>query len=292
MFYGRDVPVTPYYIKNKAELDEKFREMPLAQRQLIQRIDGRGNVIMYEPDSKSSRNIMSVLDAVFKMDGFEAIEAYDQRLLRTHEYKCHLPDFTDLSFDPRLSCKKVKYDNYEQEFSRIYYADFETDVITNPACHKPYLCCVISKLETGQIEKFAITENFANNLLACLEHNSLCYFHNLKYDACQFMNDVTEFDPPTPIIRNGKIMKLKFVQRDSEGKIVKRVTFVDSYSIIPARLKNFAGMFKLDVHKEFMPYKLYTLAMIEKNVIPLEDFLTAFEGKKREKIPEIMKSVR
>ena len=40
--------------------------------------------------------------------------------------------------------------------------------------------------------------------------------------------------------------------------IEKRLTFRNSYSIIPAALASFGKMFQLNVHKEVMAYKTYT----------------------------------
>ena len=100
--------------------------------------------------------------------------------------------------------------------------------------------------------------NIANELLNYLIDDSITYFHNLKYDVCFFINtpgwhvDITE--------RNGTVLKV--VMQNYIGKKVnknnKTLTFKNSYSIIPAPLRDFAQMFQLDVHKEIMPYKLYT----------------------------------
>ena len=51
-------------------------------------------------------------------------------------------------------------------------------------------------------------------------------------------------------IKNGKEVNKKVIE--------KRLVFRNSYSIIPAPLKDFATMFNLNVHKEVMAYKLYT----------------------------------
>jgi hypothetical protein len=208
--------------------------------------------------------------------------------MQTVEYANSLPDFTDLKFDPGLSCREVKHVNYDVEYTRTYYADFETDVSQNP--HKPYLCCVVSRRPedpNGKPEKAIITEDFANVLADYLEDGSLCYFHNLKYDACQFMSDVTEFEPPKMLERNGKIMKLTFTKLGEDKKICKKITFIDSYSIISTKLKKFGEMFKLKdldgnpLHKELMPYKLYTQDMMKTRVIPYQWFVDAFPEKKR-----------
>jgi hypothetical protein len=220
------------------------------------------------------RNIMQVLDAIFEKDGFQVIEAYDQEILRTSEYANSLPDFQDLTFSPSLSCREVTHVRYDTHFSRTYYADFETIVnVPLGEAHKPYLCCVVSRRDDGKIEKTVIKEDFANSLLDYLEDESLCYFHNLKYDACQFMSDVTDYQPPKMLERNGKIMKLTFTKLGPDNKVCKKVTFMDSYSIISAPLKKFGEMFKLEIHKELCPYNLYTEETIAQRILPYQAFV-------------------
>ena len=54
--------------------------------------------------------------------------------------------------------------------------------------------------------------------------------------------------------------------------IIKRLTFRDSYSLIPAPLSRLANIFNLIVHKEIMLYKLYTAANINRKMIPFNEF--------------------
>jgi hypothetical protein len=183
MFYGEEVPVTPYYVKNKKMIDEKFPTLLQEERQIITQVDRNGDPVFIVLNSWT-RNIMPVLDAMFEMEYFRKIEAYDQDLIRTCEYKNALPDFVNLEYDPRLCCRESTKRFYDHEYSRVYYADFETDPTPRrPNPHIPYLCCVISRLG-NEIERIAITKNFGNNLLNCLnnlENDSLCYFHNIQY---------------------------------------------------------------------------------------------------------------
>ena len=61
----------------------------------------------------------------------------------------------------------------------------------------------------------------------------------------------------------------KYSAKDKNNKIrlLKKLTFKNSYSIIPAPLRDFASMFKLNVHKEIMAYKLYIQKNINKELI-------------------------
>ena len=61
----------------------------------------------------------------------------------------------------------------------------------------------------------------------------------------------------------------KYSEKDKHNrtKLLKKLTFKNSYSIIPAPLRDFASMFKLNVHKEIMAYKLYTEKNLNKKLI-------------------------
>lgn len=120
-------------------------------------------------------------------------------ILNTCEFDNHLNDYVDLKYNAEFCCKLE--DNAPKKvtkWSKIYYADFETDVTVNP--HKPFLCCLCHKKEEdGKLmgKKFTDYEmpdsggstNIAMDLLNYLQHNSLTYFYNLKYEAYFFINE-------------------------------------------------------------------------------------------------------
>lgn len=64
-----------------------------------------------------------------------------------------------------------------------------------------------------------------------------------------------------------QVIMLKYAQN---GKLVKKLTFRISYSIIPSALRNFESMFNLDVHKEVLANRLYTEENIHKAVLKRE----------------------
>ena len=119
-------------------------------------------------------------------------------------------------------------------------------------------------------------ENIDRQLLNYLYNNSLTYFHNLKYDGCFFINtpgwktQITE--------RTGTVLQVIMLKYASNGKLVKKLTFRNSYSIIPSALRNFASMFNLDVHKEVMAYKIYTEENIQKAVLPINEFYEQYRN--------------
>ena len=161
------------------------------------------------------------------------------------------------------------------QWSKIYYADFETDTTTNP--HDPYLCCICHKNECGKLIGNKFTgENISSQLLNYLQHNSLTYFHNLKYDACFFINDEEWNSAVTQ--RSGTVLqiimtkKMTYMKEGKEITWTKRLTFRNSYSLIPAPLRAFASMFNLKVHKEIMAYKIYTKANRQRGSVTIKEF--------------------
>ena len=211
---------------------------------------------------------MHILRKLFAEGMFREINACEMNILSTNEYTNSLNDYVDLDYDVSLCCKPIdsNEDKKPRKWSRIYYSDFETDTTQSP--HIPYLNCTVYR--TGnQIHKMVFEgENIAERLLKSLESNSLTYFHNLKYDACFFINtpgwdvQITE--------RTGTILQIVLTKYKQIGKatvIDKRLTFRNSYSIIPAPLRSFADMFHLEVHKEVMAYRLYTEHNIKRRYI-------------------------
>ncbi|KAK8871719.1 hypothetical protein M9Y10_007459 [Tritrichomonas musculus] len=144
--------------------------------------------------------------------------------------------------------------------------------------HKPYLCSIYD----GKNTKPYTGDDIAKRFLDDLPNHSLTYFHNLKYDVCFFI------DEPywtTHVIKSGgtilqAVMKqpktIRYWNKETHSyktkDIIKRLTFRDSYSLIPAPLSRLANIFNLIVHKEIMLYKLYTAANINRKMIPFNEF--------------------
>ena len=277
-----NVPLTTYYITHKNELDKKFEHITLEKRQLIKGINKNGHPIY----KNQGTLILTILRKMFELNLFREINTYEYQLLETCEYNNKLNDYTDLDYNEHLCTREAGKQNNFIKKRRIYYADFETDVTVSP--HVPYLCCVATKEKDKTFIKTFTGNDIANELLNHLIDESITYFHNLKYDVCFFINtpgwyvDITE--------RNGTVLKV--VMQNYIGNKVdknnKTLTFKNSYSIIPAPLRDFAQMFQLDVHKEIMPYRLYTEKNLNKKLIdPLLQYYN--ENKDRLSINEFHK---
>ena len=120
-----------------------------------------------------------------------------------------------------------------------------------------------------------------------LQNNSITYFHNLKYDVCFFIN--TPAWKVNIAERSGTVLKVvtsKYSLKDKHHRtrLLKKLTFKNSYSIIPAPLRDFASMFKLNVHKEIMTYKLYTERNINKQLIDPPIFQLQYYKENRDRL--------
>ena len=250
---NKKVKASTYYVKNYKYLNN----LAIPDRTLISSISKNGKPSYKKDGTKLMKILRTMLDnGLLK-------ELNTTLLQNTCEYSNHLNDYTDLEYDSDLSCKAITINDEEpRRYSVIYYSDFETNV--SEEVHKPYLN-VTTYIENNKPHYKVFTgENIPTRFLASLKHNSLTWFHNLKYDACFFINcpgwevNITE--------RNGTILQIT-MYKYINGNIYKKLTFKNSYSIIPAPLRSFANMFELDVHKEIMAYKLYTHRNISRKTI-------------------------
>ena len=283
----KPIPVTTYYLRNQKKIDEKYANVPIENRQLI-----RGETASSAKYANEGTLPMKIFRQMFELNLFREIKDCEMDILGTCEYDNHLNDYTDLNYDETLCCQLIDNKTKEpQRWTEIYYSDFETDVTVSP--HKPYLNCTVRRSGNEMMFITFVGDTISNDLLNYLKDGSLTYFHNLKYDACFFINTpgwevrITE--------RTGTILQLILTKyslqtvtdQNGKSKTIRRkdktLTFRNSYSIIPAPLKSFADMFHLNVHKEVMAYKLYTERNIKRgNVSALEFQLQYYFEKKNE----------
>jgi DNA polymerase elongation subunit (family B) len=257
------LPITTFYLRNKDYIDEHYAKNP--RKMTIRSMNPK---VHYKSDGTY---VLKLLKQMFELNMFEPITAYDQDIIQTCEFVNKLEDYIDLDYDPSLCTREIKTKAFEKLWSRIYYADFESDPTVNP--HKAYLCCVAYAARKSREVKSFKGETMIDDLLDFLWPNSLTYYHNLQYDACFIINKAKDYEISI-IKRDSSIKKLILTHKTSR----KRLTFHDSYSVIPAKLRDFAGMFNLTVQKEYMAYKAYTTENIEKRVIPFNEFLEYYDA--------------
>ena len=293
----RKIPATTYYLEHAEELRKKFPSLPLNRLMLIKKITK--NQPEYEEEGTSP---MRIFHKMFELNLFEEIKACEMNILNTTEYD-HLADYESLDYIQELCTDLI--DSTEEKkkaktWTRIYYSDFETDSTVSP--HIPYLNCTVYR-DGQNIHKLSFTgDDIGKKLLDYLVNGSLTYFHNLKYDACFFINtpdwktEITERSGTVLQITMTKYIVKEWTDKKSNTKqhsrsILKRLVFRNSYSIIPAALRNFASMFNLDVHKEVMAYKIYTQRNLNRKLIPAMEFQLQYfaENQDRLTLPEIKK---
>lgn len=142
--------------------------------------------------------------------------------------------------------KKIKKDKQDRD---IYYADTEafTSGIDHElfklgfGCMKYKIISVYCVLDAGHRNKDCPRKSMMTMFLKEItkngRRNALCYFHNLKYDACLFEKYVPNIY--NPVKRGGRVYKL------SVSFMGKTVEFVDSYALLQFSLDKFNTAFKL-----------------------------------------------
>ena len=269
MIYKR-IPCSIYYLEHFEELDKKFPNMPLEKRCLIMKLHPNGKTVKKYSDGNAYP--LTIFRKMFELNLLKEIQSCEMDILNTTEYD-NLNDYETLEY-PKDLCLKLISNNdkekKEKKWSRIYYSDFETDPTVSP--HEPYLNCTVFR-DKANIHKVSfIGNNCGEKLLNYLLNGSLTYFHNLKYDVCFFINtpgwktEITE--------RSGTVLQVIMLKYDEKNtsKLIKQLTFRNSYSIIPSALRNFADMFNLEVHKEVMAYRLYTKENRDKKFVEEKEF--------------------
>ena len=263
------LPITKYYIEHKDRIDRKYKKIPIAERQLIKNSKG---------EKSEGTGLTTTLLTMFEHGFFREINQCEQGILSTCEFDNHLNDYVNLSYDEESCCKLESIDLKKiTEWSHIYYADYETDVTGYK--HKPYLVCVCDEKNIASFTGDNLTSKFLN----ALKTNSLTYFHNLKYDACFFINEdgwETQLTQRSGTLLQVVMDRYKWIRDEKTGKQKKirekHLTFRNSYSIIPAPLCKFDDMFKLKVHKEIIAYKIYNAENMKRQWIPFDEFYNQY----------------
>ena len=142
-------------------------------------------------------------------------------------------------------------------FEHVVFFDTEASTDTNP-----HSCYLVSFCLDNHMYSF-YGEYCIRRFLERLPNNTLAIAHNLSYDISFIIDNLTVIYSD-PIIKNGRVLQLTAAYRskvyqDHEWKeLMNRITFKDSYAIIPKALKLFPSMFQLDSgRKEVFPYNFY-----------------------------------
>ena len=276
---NKNIPCTLFYLQHYEELDRTFAYMPFEKRCMIYKLHSNRKTVK-EYNSEGIKPI-TFFQKMFELHLFEEIKACEMDIINTTEYE-HVNDYVSLEYNAEQCTRLIENNKKKQNtWSRIYYSDFETNSTVSP--HIPYLNCTIFR-DGANIHKISIQgEDCGQKLLNYLWSGSLTYFHNLKYDACFFINtpgwdtQITE--------RSGTVLQIIMTLfEEGTRKVKKRLTFRNSYSIIPQALSKFATMFNLNVHKEVMAYKLYTQENIQRRIVDATEFQQQYIDENADKL--------
>ncbi|ELP84425.1 hypothetical protein EIN_071460, partial [Entamoeba invadens IP1] len=255
-FLDIDLPITPFYLKNREELNKYALENNLSIDNMFDKQRKKGNNCYTKPGAKDTIKFSELILYIRDHNGFKSYSLSDV---------LHLP--SDLSDYVSNNLESLEYLDYEVKDIKLesknkkfkqkilptyYYADFEA---STQRIHQAY-CVSYSKRNSNQIcNKYGnkCVEEFLNEL----NNNSVIYFHNLKYDSCF----LAEYGINKCIKKDGKTMKINLIYNK------KKITFKDSYSMISTALNQFPKMFGLrNLQKELYPYNYYTQERIQNNI--------------------------
>lgn len=109
-------------------------------------------------------------------------------------------------------------------------------------------------------------ERFLKHLwgLGDISEKVVVYFHNMKFDRSLF-SKIKNLVVSDSCKKNGQLYSVAFKYK---GKDIK---FYDSYKMIPNPLKDFPKMFGLSLRKEYMPYKIFTPNIVDKEIISIQE---------------------
>lgn len=246
---------TSDYIKHIDEIDADIEKH---NKRLMK---GKWVNANFEKDESKYITSRNLVIQWYKMNYFSPITFATSSLLKTYLYDNIKDENYPLEFNSNTCVKKIEdkdknnKQKQKQKEHTYWYADFEADVSGN--IHKPFMC--VLQNDSGSINITFKGEKCGKQLLEYLPNDAVCYFHNLSYDWCMIINNVTAIQK---VIKKGsKVYQAKILY------INKHITFKDSLPIFMCKLEKLPEAFGLDnIVKELFPYKYYTLNRLESNV--------------------------
>ena len=203
--------------------------------------------------------------------------------LKIHEYEVR-PVIDKIGDAIRQEIK----DGYREVTKKIYF-DFETDTTEDAKIHTPYLCYYIERNEadTGWKGYSFVGEDCGKQMLIHLHERYSdnpetiikMIAHNCGYD---FRTGLFKYLYCVKTIEKGKSLMSGSGRFYHKSKKFIKLSFTDSYAIIPVGLRKFSKMFGLKSKKEILPYSLYTTENIYFRDISLKTCLEAVKPKDRD----------
>ena len=251
--------VSTFYLKNYDDIEATCQDMEADEKfKIVKKSNGK-----YKQDKSKYHEIKSYDFVKFMTSDNKTWSFDDLCHLRNNLYEFNTNEINDLNnfTDKDFKAFELQDDN-ENEISKIYFADTETD--TSGPYHVAFCIAYSEQDETdenfnivkeNQEINFEFGRNCLNNFLDKIENNSLVYFHNLGYDIRQF----NEYIINKECCKNTKVMNAQIIYKG------KTIYFKDTLSIVSMKLADFPKSFNLDCgEKEMFPYKYYTFENFEK----------------------------
>ena len=246
------VPYTSYCVKHYDEIKDKSN---------WNNITG----IIKDKVIRSSNKFITNYQLILLMKELGHFKELDRRLLLETTYYDVNPVLNlSKELNGQINEKDIMENEFKEkeqkyDFKNIYF-DFET--ITE-GTHIPYM--VRFSIGDGDKTHFFYGEDCGYKMLNFI-HNTLklkyvkMIAHNVGYDIRFLYKYLYRFN----LIQRGNMVL-------SGSAMFKKmnIKFQDSYALIPAPLRNFGKMFKLNVEKEVLPYSLYTKQNVKDRYIPL-----------------------
>ena len=251
--------VSTFYLKNYDDIEATCQDMEADEKfKIVKKSNGK-----YKQDKSKYHEIKSYDFVKFMTSDNKTWSFDDLCHLRNNLYEFNTNEINDLNNFTDKDFKAFELqDDKENEISKIYFADTETD--TSGPYHVAF-CIAYSEqdetdenfniIEENQEINFEFGRDCLNNFLDKIENNSLVYFHNLGYDIRQF----NEYIINKECCKNTKVMNAQIIYKG------KTIYFKDTLSIVSMKLADFPKSFNLDCgEKEMFPYKYYTFENFEK----------------------------
>lgn len=217
-----------------------------------------------ERSTKRYMNSFDLIELMKDLNYFKPIEKttetmssiYYERAIEINELEEATENNTRLNDNEEKQKNKNQYENV--------FFDFET--ITTEEIHIPYLCCI----QGDTFKKTFYGENCGRSMLLYLcdrQKDVRLIAHNAGYDVRFIYKYLYRFS----MIDRGHYLLRGYGKYFNFKNQSINVEIQDSYAIITNPLKSFGKMFNLKIHKEFMPYDLYTKENVSKRYLPIEE---------------------
>ena len=222
----------------------------------------------YKYSSDRGLDTFKLIKKMLEHDMFIPITT--SQVMKTQYGKNIKQTYDDLTY-PTNAIKEIK-NKKDSKPKKIIVFDFETDPNEE---HIPYLCCCYD----GITMKRFIGLDCGKQLLDYIPNDCLLIAHNAGYDyrfIIKYLININE------ISRGNHLLSA------TANYYNKRIQIKDSYNLITMPLRDFGKIFKLEIKKQIMPYKLYTQDNIKKQYVDIEQALEYVEENEKE---EFLKNI-